>query len=60
VDDHLYVVNRVDPDDAVARGLRLGADDRELLANDAVEQRRFARVGFSGDGDDSSARHYGN
>ena len=34
-----------DAGDAVARGLRLGRDDGQLLADDAVEQRRLADVG---------------
>ena len=48
----------VDADDAIAGRLRLGADDAELLADDAVEERGFAGVGFADDGDDSGARHW--
>ena len=46
-----------DADDAVARGLRLWADDAELFADDAIEERGFAGVRLSDDGDDSGARH---
>ena len=34
-----------------ARGLRLGADDRDLLADQRVHQRGFARVGRAENGD---------
>ena len=57
-DDHLHVVGGVDADDAVARRLRLGAGDAQLLADDAVEQRRLAGVRLSDDGDDSGAGHW--
>ena len=30
--------------DAVARGLRFGTDDGELLTDERIQQRRFARV----------------
>ena len=53
------VVGGVDADDAVARRLRLWADDAELLADDAIEERGFPGVGFSDDGDDSGAGHGG-
>ena len=41
----------VDAGDPVARGLRLGRDDGQLLADDAVEQRRLADVRSAQDGD---------
>ena len=56
--DHLRVVRRADADDAIARGLRLLADDGQLLADDAVEERGLAGVGLSDDGDDSGACHW--
>ena len=34
-----------DPDDAIAGGLRLVGNDRELLLDEAVEQRGFAGIG---------------
>ena len=46
-------------DDAIARRLRLRAHDAEFLTDDAIEQRRLSRIRFSGNGDDSSARHEG-
>ena len=57
--DHLHVAVGADADDAVAGGLRLGADDAELLADDAIEERGFSGVGFSGDGDDPGFGHCG-
>src|SRR6185369_5513643 len=39
--------------------LRLLAHDRELLPDDAIEERRLPRVGLSDDGDDLGARHGG-
>ena len=47
----------VDADDAVARRLRLGADDAQLFADDAIEERGFSGVRLSDDGDDSGFRH---
>ena len=46
-----------DADDAVAGRLRLGAGDAELLADDAVEERRLAGVRLSDDGDDAGSGH---
>ncbi len=40
----------VDAGDPVARRLRLGGDDGQLLADDPVEQRRLADVGAAEDG----------
>ena len=45
-----------DPVEPVARQPRLRVDDRLAPAEDAVEQRRFADVGATDDGDDGS-RH---
>ena len=56
-EDDLGIVGGVDADDAVAGGLGLGARDAELLADDAIEERGFAGVGFSDDGDDPGASH---
>jgi hypothetical protein len=36
-------------------GLRLGAGDRDLLADKAVHQRRFARIGRAKHGNDAAA-----
>ena len=40
-------------DDAVARGLRLGRDDGDLLAGKGVQQRAFAGVGPAENGNKS-------
>ena len=40
-----------------ARGLRLGTDDRDLLADQRVDQRRFARIGRADDGDEAAMGH---
>ena len=50
-------VGGVDAEDAVAGGLGLGARDAELLADDAIEEGGFARVGFPDNGDDPGASH---
>ena len=47
--DDLEVVARDDAHDAVARGLRLGGDDREPFADEGVHQRRFPDVGVADD-----------
>ena len=57
MDDHLHVAVGADADHAIARGLRLGADDGELLTDDAVQERGFAGVRLTDDGDDSGAGH---
>ena len=44
-----------DPHQPSARGLRLRADDRDLLADERVEERRFAGVGRADDGDEPRA-----
>ena len=51
--DHLVLVVAGDADDAVARRLRLGRHDAELLADDGVDERRLAGVGAADDGDDA-------
>ena len=56
-DDHLRVVGGADADDAMAGGLRLGRGDGELFADEPIEQRGFAGVGESGDGDDAGLGH---
>ena len=56
-DDHLHVVLRPNGDYSVARGLRLRTDDAELLANDAVQERRLPRVRLASDGDDTRSCH---
>ncbi len=40
-----------DAHQAGARGLRLGADDRDLLPDQRIDQRRLARVGRAEHGD---------
>src|SRR5262245_46999429 len=54
----------LDAEDAAARGLRLVADDRELLAEDRVHERRLPGVGSAEDRGDASpmrghAPHFG-
>src|SRR5690349_12835328 len=56
-DHHLDVVGGADADYTVARRLRLGADDAELFADDAVEEGRLAGVRLSDNGDDSGSGH---
>ena len=46
---HLEVGPGEDAEHAVARGLRLGADDGELLSEHAIEQRALAHVGSPDD-----------
>ena len=40
---------------AVARGLRLGRDDGQLLAHQRIEQRGLARVGAAENADETGA-----
>ncbi len=47
--DDLEILARDDAHDAVARGLRLGGDDRETLAHQGVHKRRFADSGVADD-----------
>ncbi len=39
----------------IARGLRLGAGDGDLLAEQPVQQRRFAHIGPTNDRDKTAA-----
>ncbi len=58
VQDHqLRVGAGVDADDAVAGRLWLGAGDAQLLADDAIQECRFADVRFSCYGDDPRSWH---
>ena len=52
-EDHLGVAVGEEAEDAGARGLGLGADDGELLADEPVEEGGLAGVGGSGDGDEA-------
>jgi hypothetical protein len=54
-EDELRLLVGEDPDDAFARGLRLRGDDREPLADEAIEQGRLAGVGLADEGDESCA-----
>src|SRR5205809_698518 len=56
-DDELRVVPREQTDHWQAGGLRLGGDDREMLADQGVQERGLADVGFPGQGHDPAARH---
>ncbi len=47
----------LDAEHVVAGGLRLARSDRELLAEDVVEQRRLADIGATDDGDIATAAH---
>jgi hypothetical protein len=57
--DHLDVAGGANAHHAVTSGLRLLADDRQLLSDDPVEQRGLAGVRLTDDGHDSGARHDG-
>lgn len=46
-EDALEVLLRMDCDDPVPCGLRLGGDDGELLLQDGIQERALARVGLS-------------
>ena len=43
-------------DNPMTRGLRLGRDDTDLLADQRIDQRRFADVGAADQGDHATAR----
>ena len=45
-----------DADDSIARSLRLGRDDGNLMPQDAVEKRRLAGVGTADQGNHAEAR----
>ena len=51
--DDLRVVAIHDALDAIARGLRLGRNDRDLAADERVHQRGFAGVGTADDCDET-------
>ena len=62
VDEHeLRVAAHRDAADRAARRLRLVGDDRDLLADDRVDERRLADVRAAGERDETRARvrHYG-
>ena len=49
-EDALEVLLRVDCDDPVPSGLRLGGDDGQLLLQHGIQERALARVGLSNNG----------
>src|SRR5579863_9356272 len=53
--DHLGIGIAANSDDAPASGLRLGRYDGDLLADDAIEQGRFADVGASAESHEAGA-----
>lgn len=55
--DNLEIVARDDAQDAVARGLGLGGDNREALADERVHERRLSDVGISDDVDEARFVH---
>ena len=54
-EDELRTPDRADAGDAVPRGLRLGRGDADLLPDQRVQQRGFAHVRTTDDGDQSAA-----
>src|SRR5437867_5044944 len=56
-EDVLRVVFGEQANDGQARGLRLGRDDREMLPDERVEQRRFADVRPTREHDGATPRH---
>jgi hypothetical protein len=52
-EDELPVVGIQDSRDLVSRRLGLAARDGDLFAQDRIQERGFAHVGPSGDGDES-------
>ena len=44
---------------AVARGLRLGRNDRQLLAHERIEQSGLARVGAAENANETGAKWHG-
>ena len=57
VDEHeLRAAAHRDPADRAARRLRLVGDDRDLLADDRVDERRLADVRAAGERDEAGAR----
>ena len=49
-EDHLHIVCCVDAHDLIARRLRFGAGDGDLLFEDVVEERGFAHIGATDNG----------
>ena len=47
----------MEQEDAVARGLGLGGDNREALADERVHERRLSDVGISDDVDEARFVH---
>src|SRR3546814_636053 len=52
--DDLRLARHRDSHQPGARRLRLGADDRDLLADERVDEGRFARIGGADDGDEAA------
>src|SRR5436305_9666273 len=52
----LFFGNMHDPKNAIARGLRFGTDNRQLLADEFVQQSGFAGVGTAEDANESGAK----
>ncbi len=52
----LLLGNVNDPQNAVARGLGLGADDGQLLADQGIQERGFAGVGTAQNADESGVK----
>ena len=48
-----------DSENAVARGLRLGRNDGQLLADQRIQQRALARVGAAENADESGVKGHG-
>src|SRR6266566_1724122 len=57
VGDDLGVVDGAQAGDAQARGLRLGGNDGQVLADQGVEERGLPDVGSAGEDDGSAAGH---
>src|SRR5206468_10432630 len=57
-EDVLTVLARQDAGDQMPRGLRFGRDDRELFADQAVEQARFPGIRATGDAYRATAPHF--
>src|SRR5581483_11837657 len=53
--DQLGIGIGADADDAATGGLRLGADDRDLMTDETVEQGGLADVGPAGEGQEAGA-----
>ena len=55
---HLRVALDRDAHQPRARGLRLGADDRDLLPDQRIDQGRLARIGRAEHRDEAEAAHW--